>query len=69
VGKRLCDKRLYLKFSKCEFNAKRIGFVGFIVTPEGVDIEPDHTKAITEWPMPASYCDIEVFLDFAKFYS
>jgi hypothetical protein len=69
VLERLLNAGLYLKLSKCEFNAKRIVFVDFIVTPGGVEIEPDHIKTVTEWPMPASYRNIQVFLGFANFYS
>jgi hypothetical protein len=68
VLERLRDIELYLKLSKCEFNAKQIGFVGFIVTPEGVEIEPDSIKTVTKWPLPKSYRNIQVFLGFANFY-
>jgi hypothetical protein len=30
---------LYLKLRKCEFNAKEIGFMGFVITPEEVRME------------------------------
>lgn len=57
-----------MKVSKCECNAKRIEFVGFMVTSEGVEMEPDHITTVTKWLMPASYCNIRVFLGFANFY-
>ncbi len=68
VLERLHDAGLYLKLSKREFNAQRVGFVGFIVTADGVEMELDCIQTITKWPMPASYRDIEVFLGFANFY-
>jgi hypothetical protein len=68
VLERLRDAGLYLKLSKCEFNEKRIGFVGFIVTPKRVEMEPVRIKTVTEWPLPKSYCNIQVFLGFANFY-
>jgi hypothetical protein len=45
-----------------------ISFVSFIVTPEGVKIEPDRVQTIAEWLEPASCCNIQVFLSFANFY-
>jgi hypothetical protein len=59
---------LYLKLRKYEFNAKEIGFVGFIITPKEVRMEKDRIATIEEWPMPDSHRDIQVFLGFANFY-
>jgi hypothetical protein len=59
---------LYLKLHKCEFNAKEMGFVGFIITPEEVRMEKDRIATIEEWPMPDSHRDIQVFLGFVNFY-
>jgi hypothetical protein len=36
VLKPLLQAGLYLKLPKCEFNAKEIGLVGFVITPEQV---------------------------------
>jgi hypothetical protein len=68
VLKRLRNVGLYLKLSKFKLNAKPIGFIDFIVIPEGVEIEPDRIKTVTEWPMPTSNCNIQVFPGFANFY-
>jgi hypothetical protein len=38
---KLIKAGLYLKLRKCEFDAKEIGFVGFIITPEKIRIEKD----------------------------
>ncbi len=68
VLKVLLKAGLYLKLRKCEFNAKEIGFVGFIITPEEVRMERDRIATIEEWPMPESHRDIQVFLGFTNFY-
>ncbi len=31
-------------------------------------MEKDRIATVEEWPMPDSYCDIQVFLGFANFY-
>jgi hypothetical protein len=68
VLKTLLQAGLYLKLQKCEFNAKEIGFVGFMITPEQVCMEEDRIVIIKEWPMPKCHRDIQVFLGFANFY-
>ncbi len=68
VQKALLKAGLYLKWRKCEFNAKEIRFVGLIITPEEVRIEKDRIATIKKWPMPDSHHDIQVFLGFANFY-
>jgi hypothetical protein len=65
---KLQEAGLYLKLSKCEFKMQHISLVSFIVTPEGVEIEPDRVRTIAEWPKPASHHNIQVFLGFANFY-
>jgi hypothetical protein len=65
---KLQEAGLYLKLSKCKFEMRRICFVGFIISPEGVEIEPDRVCKIVEWPEPTCHCDIQVFLSFANFY-
>ncbi len=65
---KLQEAGLYLKLMKCEFNMQQISFVRSIITPDGVEIEPDRVRAIAEWPEPESHRDIQVFLDFANFY-
>ena len=39
VLKRLRQYGLYAKLSKCEFAVKRVSFLGFILSPDGVEIE------------------------------
>jgi hypothetical protein len=60
--------RLYAKASKCKFYTDYVEFLGFIVTPAGIVMDPVHMKAIEEWPEPESYRDIQVFLGFVNFY-
>ena len=38
--------RLYAKLEKCEFRTTRVGFVGFVITPNGVAIEEDRIESV-----------------------
>ena len=68
VLERLLDWGLFYKASKCVFSTKAVEFLGFIVTLEGVVMDPSRVKTIDDWPTPKSYRDVQVFLGFANFY-
>ena len=40
------------------FYTKNVKFLGFIIIPNGIIIDPKRVKAIKEWPRPKSYRDI-----------
>jgi transposase InsO family protein len=68
VLERLRTYKLYAKVSKCAFNTKEIKFLGFIISTDGVRMEPERIKTIMEWPVPRSVKEIMAFLGFANFY-
>ena len=39
---------LYAKFSKCEFWLQEVAFLGHIVTTDGVKVDPEKVKAVSE---------------------
>src|SRR5664279_5399174 len=41
VFTKLCDHRLYAKFSKCEFWLNELVFLGHVVSTKGVAVVPD----------------------------
>ena len=42
----LQDAGLYLKLSKCEFHVQKISFLGYIISPEGISMDPTKTDSI-----------------------
>ena len=46
---RLRQYRLYVKLSKCEFSKKEIRFLGFIVGPEGIRMDPTKIATVADW--------------------
>jgi hypothetical protein len=40
VLERLRTFKLYAKLSKCAFHTKSVNFLGFVISPEGVSMEP-----------------------------
>ena len=68
VLQKLHKFNLFVKLSKCIFNALEIEFVEFIVGQKSISMDPSHIKTVTEWPLSKSFKDIQQFFRFANFY-
>ena len=49
---RLRDAGLQVDIRKCEFFVTRTKFLGFIVTTEGIEIDPEKIAAVVNWREP-----------------
>ena len=67
VLEKLREHQLYAKFSKCEFWLKEVGFLGHVVSGEGVAVDPSKVT-VTEWETPKTVGDIRSFLGLAGYY-
>ncbi|XP_069147163.1 uncharacterized protein [Solanum lycopersicum] len=43
------EKKLYAKFSKCEFWLSSVAFLGHVVSKEGIMVDPKKIEAIRDW--------------------
>ena len=68
ILKTILQYRLIGHLNNCKFYMSKVGFIGFIVTPEGVTMEPGKTSCIIDWPEPKRHQDVQRFLGFANFY-
>jgi transposase InsO family protein len=68
VLERLLKNGLYGKLEKCHFHVTEVGFVGFVVTPQGTRMEEDRVASVRDWPEPRNHKEVQVFLGFANFY-
>ena len=60
---------LRLDLDKCDFATNEIKYLGFIIEAgNGVKVDPDKVKAITNWEEPESVSAVRSFLGFANFY-
>jgi hypothetical protein len=57
-----------LKLEKCEFDKQRVIFLGFVISTEGISMDPAKVAAIQDWATPKSVFDIQCFLGLANFY-
>lgn len=68
VLQRLREFNLPAKLEKCSFHTDTVEYLGFVVSPSGISMDPEKTAAIRDWPVPKSVRDIQSFLGFANFY-
>jgi hypothetical protein len=64
----LRDNGLYGKATKCEFHTTSIEYLGYFVTPQGLEMDPAKVRSILDWPIPTSIKGVQSFLGFANFY-
>jgi hypothetical protein len=68
VLERLRGAGLKLKPSKCFLLQKSVGFLGHVVSEEGVAAHPDKTRAVAEWPEPSCVRDVRAWLGLTGYY-
>jgi len=68
VLKRLRANNLFAKHDKCNFHTSKVEFLGFLISANGVEMDPEKIKAVAEWPMPNTVKEVQSFLGFANFY-
>nr|ABF96581.1 retrotransposon protein, putative, Ty3-gypsy subclass [Oryza sativa Japonica Group] len=64
----LRDARLFANLEKCIFCTERVSFLGYIVTPQGIEVDEMKIKAIKSWPVPQTITQVRSFLGLAGFY-
>ncbi|KAA3466005.1 Retrotransposon protein [Gossypium australe] len=67
VSQTLREKQLYAKFSKCEFWLQKVGFLGHIVSAEGIRVDPNKILAIN-WKPPKNVSEVRSFQGLARYY-
>ena len=68
VLKKLKENDLFLKAEKCIFGAREIEFLGLLIGPDGIKMDPIKVEAITSWPTQTKVKDVQAFLGLANFY-
>ena len=51
---RLREHKLYAKFSKCEFWLDRVQFLGHVLIPDGISVDPSKVQDVLDWKSPRS---------------
>lgn len=62
------DSGLKLAPAKCTFLKKEVKYLGHIVSNKGVEVDPNKTAAIKDWPLPKSVAELKSFLGLTGYY-
>ena len=65
---RLREHKLYAKFSKCEFWLDRVQFLGHVLTPHDISVDPSKVQDVLNWKSPKLVHQICQFLGLAGYY-
>jgi len=50
ILRRLEKNDLYIKPEKCVWKARKIGFLGVVIEPNGIEIEAEKVEEVLSWP-------------------
>ena len=64
----LREKKLYAKFSKCEFWLDAVSFLGHVVSKDGVMVDPSKIETVKNWVRPTNVSEIRSFVGLASYY-
>ena len=64
----LRQNKLYAKKSKCTFCTSQIEYLGFIVSEEGISMDPAKVKDILDWPILMNVSKVRGFLGITGWY-
>ena len=50
ILRRLEENDLYIKPKKCMWKARKIGFLGVVIGPNGIEMEAEKVDGVLNWP-------------------
>lgn len=68
VLQRLRDAGLKLKPRKCHLLRRTVAFLGHVVTPEGIAVDPAKVQEVANWPTPQRLRDVRAFVGLCAYY-
>ena len=68
ILKRLEKNNLYIKPKKYMWKARKIGFLGVIIGPNGIEMEAEKVNGILSWSEPKNVKDVRKFLGLTNYY-
>ena len=58
VLQRLREYGLYAKLEKCTFDEDHVNFLGYVISEDGISMDPSKVQTILNWQTPSSVCDV-----------
>jgi hypothetical protein len=63
----LREARLFANLEKCTFCTDRVAFLGYVVIPQGIEVDEAKIEGIKSWLVPATLTQLQSFLSLAGF--
>nr|GFC00524.1 putative reverse transcriptase domain-containing protein [Tanacetum cinerariifolium] len=64
----LKKKKLYAKFSKCEFWLREVQFLRHVINGNGIHVDPSKIEAVKKWKAHRTLTEVRSFLGLAGYY-
>jgi len=68
VLRRLKENDLYVKLEKCTWKVRKIGFLGIVIGPSGIEMEKEKMDGVLSWLEPRNVKDVRKFLGLVNYY-
>ena len=68
VPERLREFGLHGKAKQCSFGVSEVGFLGYVISPDGIAMESDRISMIVDWSNLEFGRDVQVLLGFTNLY-
>ena len=69
VLEKLHGAGLFLKLEKFEFEAHKTTFLDFVISHDGIEMDPEKVSVVNNWGITKTIQDVQCYLGFANFYS
>jgi len=68
ILRRLEENNLYIKPEKCVWKTRKIGFLGIVIGPNGIEMKEEKVEGVLNWLQPKNIKDVRKFLGLANYY-
>ena len=68
ILRRLEENDLYIKPEKYVWKVRKIGFLGVVIGPNGIEMEKEKVDGVLSWPELKNMKDVRKFLGLANYY-
>ena len=59
---------MLINVKKCTFMKTKLVYLGFVISREGLNMDPEKVQEIIDWPSPRNIFEVRSFHGLASFY-
>lgn len=67
VFEKISKAGLTLKFSKCKFAQNKLNFVGYVLSSDGIEVDPVRAEAVINFPRAKNVAEVQSFLGLCSY--